>query len=236
MMVLLHSREGATPYQEEWIQNFKKKITEKCALFCINNAGKIDKPTLKKDGLKAECFGESFDHIKYPKIKDDDGKSTLEIDTSSSPSLSIKMIERFPKDDEKKMNGDEKKMNGDEKKVEEKKEGEILNTFFKYDATIADRIANGDVRAEFEIIDAEKLILQRMKVKFDLKIESIFVGKTVLSIQIKLYRACISPIESKMHRVFKVGYRKQIKDKSEEDEVQVVNIPTDDTEIQEDTN
>ena len=93
MMVLLHAKEGPTEYQKNWIRNFKEKITKKCAMFCLTNAQKINKSTLKTNGLKSKSFGDTFDHLRYPKKKDSDGKDGLEIDENASPSLSIKMIE-----------------------------------------------------------------------------------------------------------------------------------------------
>ena len=123
MMVLLYAREGATEYQKEWIKQFKEKIQKKCAMFCVANASKIGKPGLKNNGLKSESFGETFDHLKFPKKKDAEGKDTDEIDERASPSLSIKMIESMPKSDEG-------------------KEGKILNSFFKYDPDVISRIEN----------------------------------------------------------------------------------------------
>jgi Protein of unknown function (DUF2738) len=208
MMVLLHAKEGPTEYQKDWIRNFKEKVTKKCATFCVSNASKIGKPTLKTNGLKSESFGETFDHLRFPKKKDSDGKEGIEIDENASPSLSIKMIESMPK-------------------PEEGKEGRILNSFLKYDPVIADRLANGDPEAEFELYQPDELLNQRMKVKFELKVESIFVGRTTLSIQIKLYRALVFPIETKMRRIMKLGPRKKEEKKDEIEEE--VTIPVGDT-------
>jgi len=210
MMVLLYSREGATEYQKEWIKQFKEKIQKKCALYCIANAAKIGKPGLKSNGLRSESFGETFDHLKFPKKKDLEGKDTDEIDENASPSLSIKMIESMSR-------------------PEEGKEGKILNSFFRYDQDIISRIKRGDVDAELELIDPKELLNQKMKVKFELKIESIFVGKTTLSIQVKLYRACVSPIESRMRRVMRFGPQKKEEKEGEEKEgEEEVEIPVGD--------
>ena len=88
------------------------------------------------------------------------------------------------------------------------------------------KVASGDTGAAFDVIEPEKLIDQHMKIKFNLKIESIFVGKTALSIQIKLWSACVSTIELKMRKMFKVGFRKpKANDNVVEEEV---SIPTED--------
>ena len=60
-----------------------------------------------------------------------------------------------------------------------------------------------------------------MKVKFELKIESIFVGKPSLSIQIKLYRACVSPIETRLRRVMRFGPQKKEIEVENEEEVEI---------------
>ena len=69
-------------------------------------------------------------------------KDTIEIDENSSPFLSIKMIEKFPKDNEVKAKA-KANANADDEEEEKKgdankKEGKILNVFFKYDASIAE--------------------------------------------------------------------------------------------------
>ena len=202
MMVLLYAREGATEYQKEWIKQFKEKIQKKCAMFCVQNASKIGKPGLKSNGLKSKSFGETFDHLRFPKKKNFEGKDTDEIDEKASPSLSIKMIESMSKPDEG-------------------KEGRILNSFFKYNPDVIARIESGDSNAELELIDPKQLLNMRMKVKFELKIESIFVGKTTLSIQIKLYRACVSQIETRLKRVMRFGPQKREIENEEEIEIPV---------------
>jgi hypothetical protein len=208
MMVLLYALGGATEYQEKWVKEFKEKVQKKCATYCITNAAKIGKPGLKNSGLKSDYFGETFDHIKYPKKKDAEGKDTDEVDEKSSPSLSIKMIESQARPDEG-------------------KEGRILNEFLKYDADIIARIENGDPNAELEAISPYVLINQKtkMKVKFELKIESIFVGKTTLSIQIKLHKACIAPMESKMRRVMRFGPQKREEEKEVVEKEEEIHIP-----------
>ena len=101
----------------------------------------------------------------------------------------------------------------------------------KYDPSIADRLAHGDPEAEFELYQPDEILNQRMKVKFELKIESIFAGKMTLSIQIKLYRVLVFPIETKMRRIMKLGPRRE---ERKDDVEEVINIPVGDTKEDED--
>jgi hypothetical protein len=146
----LHTLDGATQNEKEWVNTFNN-IVEKSKDYLIDNKEELEQYELERNDIK------KLNPLYYKKDK---GK----IVDGSGPVLYAKIIKS-------------------------RKHDKIITTFFDF---------NG------ESIDPLSLLTgNRFTCKAAIKIESIYIGGTKISLQVKLYECEIKPLQSSMPRLLR---------------------------------
>ena len=73
--------------------------------------------------------------------------------------------------------------------------GQCFTSFFKF---------NDSSEVMEEPLYLQELIDKKFEGKFEVKVDSIFINKTVISLQLKLYCACLKPIQAKLKITMRV--------------------------------
>ena len=80
-------------------------------------------------------------------------------------------------------------------KLKENNLGECFTSFFKF---------NDESDVMDEPLNLEELINKKFDGKFELCVSSIFINKSVVSLQLKVYCACLRPIQAKVKKTMRL--------------------------------